>query len=107
LRDSSGTSSVQAFVKLRYKDEARATKLIGRIERATRITPSFHFRITDGTLHVMAPGRFLASLLQQPEVVSASPVPDLGSAYMAPIDVRDASASDVDRPIARPRRRAR
>lgn len=89
----------------------RAEDLISRVAKKTKESPKFDFRDLDSVLHVSANRRFIEELLRQPEIVSASMVPDLGSAMIEPRNSHEVSEAVISHPtyprrhISHPRRR--
>jgi hypothetical protein len=82
--------------------QQEAAAVIERVARETGITPKFNFRDLDQVLHVSAEGAFIKELLKQSEVVAASPVPEVSSAMIPPINVRPVEESSIDRPVQSP-----
>ncbi len=83
---------------------ASAERLMSRIKERTQRPAKYNFRDLDSVLHVSADPRFIKELIRQPEIVSASMVPELGSAMIEPINPRDVAESDISEPTF-PRRR--
>ena len=107
LHGKATTLNVFAKIKPPGKSKtatASAEGLISRIKERTRQPAKYNFRDLDSVLHVSADPRFIKELIQQPEIVSASMVPELGSAMIEPINARDAAESDISEPTY-PRRR--
>jgi hypothetical protein len=98
----SGVGPLNVFAKFRPKvpEEATASakSLITRVAKKTKESPKFDYRDLDSVLHVSANPRFIEELLRQPEIVSASMVPDLDSALIEPLNPHEVSEAEISHP---------
>jgi hypothetical protein len=110
LLKSQSRETVNIFAKLKSVSGAdKSAPAVDRSERAAAVVervaklitgtkPRFHYRDLDSVLQVNADPRFIQELLRQPEIAEASSVPDLGSAYIAPVGRREVAAKDISEP---------
>ena len=101
LQSGAGPFNIFAKFKPTASSEAApvmADQLITRIAKLTNESPRFDFRDLDSVLHVCANRRFIKELIRQPEIVSASIVPDRGGAMIEPINSHEVSESEISRP---------
>ena len=102
--DAHPSSRLNIFAKVQTPTHvqgstAYATALIQRVATKTAESlPRFYYRDLDSVLQLNANPKFIHELLRQPEVVEASIVPDLGSAFMEPIKQRDVPDTAISEP---------
>ena len=98
----SGAGPLDIFAKFKPKGTKSATlfasQLMTRVAKLTKESPRFDYRDLDSVLHVRANRQFIRELIRQPEIVSASMVPDRGSAMIEPVHTREAQETEISRP---------
>lgn len=99
---NSGGGPLNIFAKFKPRvpkdPTASAKSLITRVAKKTKESPKFDYRDLDSVLHVSANRRFIEELLKQPEIVSASMVPDLDSAMIEPLNPHEVSEAEIAHP---------
>jgi hypothetical protein len=100
-----GSGPLSVFAKFRSTSKsASPDDVVTRVTHKTQQQAKYNFRDLDSVLHVNANPTFIRELIQQPEIVDASMVPQFTSALIPPVNQRDVPPSAISQPAFRRRR---